>query len=65
MHLYGGISILLYFAFIGKYTRLSNDPIIFFASLIIGIVVIAIVVLILWRSRLFDYFTLLMIGLYI
>lgn len=48
---------------IGIYTRLSEDPIIFFASLVISIVVISIVVLILWRTKLFDYFTLFMIGL--
>lgn len=59
----GVISILLYFILIGIYTRCSDDPIIFFASLVIALVVIAVNGLLLWRSGLFDSFTLSMICL--
>lgn len=59
----GGISIILYLVFIGMYTRLSADPIIFFASLFIAVIIIVINGVILWKSGLFDYFTLSMICL--
>lgn len=59
----GGISIILYFLFIGIYTRLSADPIIFFASLFIAVIIIAINGIILWKTKLFDSFTLSMICL--
>ncbi len=40
----GGIlTVILYLIGIGTYTRLSSDPIIFFASLFIGIIVVSIV----------------------
>lgn len=58
----GGISVFLYLLCIGVYTRISKDPIIFFASLCIAIGTVVIVGLMLWKSRLFDYFTLTMIG---
>lgn len=59
----GLISILLYFVLIGIYTRCSDDPIIFFASLFIAVIVIIINGFLLRRSGLFDAFTLSMICL--
>lgn len=59
----GVISILLYFVLIGIYTRCSDDPIIFFASLVIALVVILVNGILLWKSGLFDSFTLSMICL--
>lgn len=57
----GVLSILLYLVLIGVYTRCSEDPIIFFASLVIAMVVIGINGFLLRRSGLFDSFTLCMI----
>ncbi len=59
----GVISILLYLVLIGIYTRCSEDPIIFFASLFIAAIVIVINGFLLWKSNLFDSFTLSMICL--
>ena len=53
----------MYLILIGIYTRISADPIIFFASLLIAVLVITIVGFILWHSKLFDKFTLSMISL--
>lgn len=59
----GVLSILFYFILIGIYTRCSDDPIIFFASLLIAVIAIMINGFLLWRSGLFDFFTLSMICL--
>ena len=61
--LVGGISAGLYFLLIGIYTRISADPIIFFASLFIAVIVIGISGIILWKTGLFDPFTLSMVSL--
>ena len=50
--LVGGISAGLYFLLIGIYTRISADPIIFFASLFIAVIVIGISGIILWKTGL-------------
>lgn len=59
----GVIAVLLYFILIGIYTRVSDDPIIFFASLVIALVVIVINGFLLWKSGLFDPFALSMVCL--
>lgn len=59
----GGITVALYFLLIGIYTRIAADPIIFFASLFIAIIVIVISGVVLWKTGLFDYFTLSMVCL--
>ena len=48
---------------ISIYTRISADPIIFFASLFIAVIVIGISGIILWKTGLFDPFTLSMVSL--
>lgn len=59
----GGISIALYFLIIGIYTRISADPIIFFASLVVSVAVAVVNGIILRKTGLFDNFTLSMICL--
>lgn len=59
----GGICAGLYFLLIGIYTRISADPIIFFASLFIAVIVIVVSGIILWKTGLFDPFTLSMVSL--
>lgn len=59
------MAIICYLALIGIYTRVSTDPIIFFASLVIAIVVVVAICLLIKRitERLFDKFTIFVIGI--
>ena len=62
----GGIaSFVLYLLGIGIYTRVSKDPIIFFASMIMGIIAVAVVCfgIGMLKKKLFDRFTILMMSL--
>lgn len=67
----GVISLVLYLIMIGIYTRVSEDPIIFFASVVIAVIVSAAVWLILakfsgpWSvKKYFDGFTLTVMSLF-
>ena len=64
--LYGGIgTVILYLLGIGIYTRISSNPIIFFASLIIGIfaVILNCIIIQKFSNKLFDSFTIFMIAI--
>ncbi len=61
----GGIAVIvLYCLGIGIYTRVSEDPIVFFASLVIGLIVAAAVCLLLAKVTrgLYDRFTVFVMG---
>ncbi len=63
--LLGGIVVIvLYLLGIGIYTRISEDPIIFFASLVIGIIVVTGVCLLITiiAKGLYDKFTVFVLG---
>lgn len=61
----GLITIVLYLIGIGIYTRVSDDPIIFFASLIIAIIIVIIVCMLMRKvtKQLFDAFTIFVMGI--
>ena len=62
----GGIAVLmLYILGIGLYTRSSEDPIIFFASLVIGIIVVTVVCLFIMKTAkgIYDKFTVFVMGI--
>lgn len=60
----GVLAVSLYLFGIGIYTRVSLNPIIFFASLIIAVVVVLIICLVIDKitKKLFDGFTIFVIG---
>ena len=61
----GVISVILFFLGIGIYTRISSNPIIFFASLVIGIIstVLSCFIIQKFSKKLFEKFTLFVIAI--
>lgn len=60
----GGLDVVLYLIAIGIYTRVSNDPIIFFASIVIAAVITVIICLLLYKflKGKWDAFTTTIVG---
>ncbi len=57
------ISILLYILLISLYNRLVCNPIIFLASIIIGIILSLILCVIYYKYKVFEFFTIFIIGI--